>query len=132
MFFDKFGELTKTLDEKTSSAIELTKSKNRIDGEKTLANKELKKIGAFYYERFKTGVIEDAILSYCQKAKEEIQRIKEPKNPPEKKSNLNNCPSRGETNELGMKFCTNAVEVYNQNKRKNYFVPTAIQKSEST
>ena len=50
--FEKLGEVAKNIGDRTNDAIETTKLNNKINGEKSAAEAELKKIGAFYYEQY--------------------------------------------------------------------------------
>ncbi len=71
-FFDKLNQVAKNIGDRTTDAIETTKLNGRITSEKTAANEELLKIGRYYYERYLTGQADEAVLEFCQAAKNHL------------------------------------------------------------
>lgn len=121
--FEKLGEVAKNIGDRTSDAIETTKLNNKINGEKSAAEAELKKIGAFYYEQYtNSGDVAPEVLEYCQVAKAhydavleaqaEINRIKSENQterivPVAQAAPVDmKCPNCGTINAPGTKFCS--------------------------
>ena len=123
-FFDKLGEMAKNIGDRTGDAIETNKLGSKIKAETEAAGEELKKIGAFYYERFaQDGKADPEVLEFCQGAKShydaaveaqaEIDRIKA-ENEAAKAAAVPEtpavpagitCPSCGAANAPDTRFC---------------------------
>lgn len=122
--FDKLSDLAKNISEKTTDAIETGKLTNKINSEKNLAGEELKKIGAFYYERYmESGEAAPEVLEFCENAKAhydaaeeaqaEINRIRAESEaakeaaaaPVQPAVSGNICHECGTENAGGVKFC---------------------------
>lgn len=54
-FLDKLTDAASMIGDKAGDAIEITKLKTKITGEKKAIERELAKIGRIYYERQKSG-----------------------------------------------------------------------------
>lgn len=127
-FFDKLSDMAKNIGDKTGDAIETTKLGSKIKAEHEAAGEELKKIGAFYYERFAQGCeVAPEVQEACQAAKAhydaaaeaqaEIDRIKAeneaaraaaesvPAQATGQEQEGITCPNCGATNPDGTKFC---------------------------
>lgn len=132
-FFDKLGEITKSIGDKTTDAIETGKLNNKINSEKAAAGEDFKKIGEYYYGKYMEGVeVAPEVVEFCNSAKAhfdavteaqaQIERIKA-ENEAEKAAAAPVmpaasavatapvggivCPSCGTTNSEGTKFCQN-------------------------
>ena len=124
--FDKLSDLAKNITEKTTDAIETGKLTNKINSEKNLAGEELKKIGAFYYEKYvESGEAAPEVLEFCESAKAhydaadeaqaEIDRIRAESEAAKAAAAVsepvssapfgNICPECGKENGEGVKFC---------------------------
>lgn len=132
-FFDKLNQVAKNIGDKTSDAIETTKLNSKISAENAAAEKELKKIGEYYYSLFaESGEAAPEVMEICLAAKthydaamqaqSEIDRIKA-ENEAEKAtpapaaaaptaaptaapaSDGIICPSCGASNGSGTNFC---------------------------
>ena len=69
-FFDKLNDFAKNIGDKTTDAIETGKLNSKVNAEKNLAGEELKKIGAYYYEKFAAGeAVDPAVQEFCLAAK---------------------------------------------------------------
>jgi len=86
-FFDKLGEITKSIGDKTTDAIETGKLNNKINSEKAAAGEDFKKIGEYYYGKYMEGAeVAPEVVEFCNSAKAhfdaaaeaqaEIERIK--------------------------------------------------------
>ena len=126
-FFDKLGEITKSIGDKTTDAIETGKLNSKINSEKAAAGEDFKKIGEYYYGKYMEGAeVAPEIVEFCNSAKAhfdtateaqaQIERIKA-ENEAEKAAAAPAvatapvggivCPSCGTTNSEGTKFCQN-------------------------
>lgn len=115
-FFDKLNDLAKNIGDKTNDAIETTKLNSKINGEKSAAAENLRKIGEHYYSLFtSSGEAAPEVMEFCQSAKAhydaaaeaqtEIERIKA-ENEAETVASVGiNCPSCGAIVASGIKFC---------------------------
>lgn len=86
-FLDKLSDIAKGISDKTGDAIETNKLNSKISSESKEIDKSMKKIGEFYYEKYKSGeqladeMIEifakiDAHNLAIKEAQTEINRIK--------------------------------------------------------
>ncbi|MDR1117565.1 MAG: zinc ribbon domain-containing protein [Oscillospiraceae bacterium] len=122
-FLDKLGDLAKNLGDKTQDAIETTKLNSKINGEKNAAAECMRKIGEYYYGRYKEDGQADPELAELYAAIDghnqtiadaqgEIDRIKsesaaqsaaaQPAAAPGGAS----CTACGKVNPAGTKFCS--------------------------
>lgn len=125
-FFDKLGNLAKTVGDKTSDVVEITKLNTKISSEKSAIADIQKKIGEYYYNKHASGVeLDEDVINLCNmidehnknisKAQEDIANIKQDKpttkepqvepSTPSEEANVK-CPTCGATNLVGAKFCT--------------------------
>ncbi len=127
-FFDKLSDMAKNIGDKTGDAIETSKQNSKIKTEHEAADDELKKIGAFYYERFaQGGEVAPEVQEACQAAKghyeaaaaaqAEIDRIKAENEAASATEEVPSaraagtvpdgitCPKCGAANIPGTKFC---------------------------
>mgnify|MGYP001533711145 CR=1 FL=1 len=124
-FFDKLGEITKNVGDKTNDMIEINKLNSKIKTERTAIETVKAELGALYWAKFEAGTqLDDDAAELCAKIKgsfeaiagfeAEIKRIKEEN---EKKpepapaaaatpvAEGTFCPSCGAKIASGAKFC---------------------------
>ena len=105
-FFDKLGEITKNVGDKTNDMIEINKLNSKIKTERTAIETVKAELGALYWAKFEAGTqLDDDAAALCAKMKgsfeaiagfeAEIKRIKEenekkPEPAPEKPKRI--CP----------------------------------------
>ena len=87
-FFDKLGEITKNVGDKTNDMIEINKLNSKIKTERTAIETVKAELGALYWAKFEAGTqLDDDAAELCAKIKgsfeaiagfeAEIKRIKE-------------------------------------------------------
>ena len=133
-FLDKLSGVAKNLGDKAGEAIETTKLNSKISSEKSAIEGVYKKIGEYYYQQYKSGVVlpEEAAV-FCteidghntaiEEAKAEIDRIKtetaaaaaapaapSPAPVPVLADEGIICPSCANENPRGTKFCQGCGE----------------------
>ena len=128
-FFDKLGEITKNVGDKTNDMIEINKLNSKIKTERTAIETVKAELGALYWAKFEAGTqLDDDAAALCAKMKgsfeaiagfeAEIKRIKEEnEKKPEPASAAaapaasapvaegTFCPSCGAKIASGAKFC---------------------------
>ena len=128
-FFDKLGEITKNVGDKTNDMIEINKLNSKIKTERTAIETVKAELGALYWAKFEAGTqLDDDAAALCAKMKgsfeaiagfeAEIKRIKEEnEKKPEPASAAaapaasapvaegTFCPSCGAKSASGAKFC---------------------------
>lgn len=125
-FFDKLGDLTKNIGDKTTDAIETGKLNSKIGSETAAAAAQLQKVGEFYYAKFAAGEqVSPEALEFCQaaaahyaaaeKAQAEIDRIRAENDAaraassavaaPPRSAAGPACTSCGAVNAPGTRFC---------------------------
>ena len=78
-FMDKIKQGAKTIGNKTSDAIEITKLNNTINTEKYNAKEEFKKIGEYYYNLFveDPAKVDESVLEFCEAAQAHFIKAEE-------------------------------------------------------
>ena len=87
-FFDKLGELTKSVGDKTNDMIETNKLNGKIKAEKAAIEAVKAELGALYWAKFEAGAqLDEDAAALCEKIRAsfeniagfeaEIQRIRE-------------------------------------------------------
>ena len=127
-FFDKLGEITKSVGDKTNDMIEINKLNSKIKAERAAIETGKAELGALYWSKFEAGAKLDAdAMELCAKIQgsfdaiagfeAEIKRIKEEnekKSQPEPAACVPGAPLSGESMfcsncgakvALGTKFC---------------------------
>lgn len=69
-FLDKVQQAARTVGDKASDAVEITKLESKIHGEKKTMNEALQKIGEVYFEKYLAGEELDAeVIEFCETIK---------------------------------------------------------------
>lgn len=74
-FLDKLTDAVATVADKTSDAVETTKIKTRINGEKKDIDAEFIKLGKILYEKIKDGEEGSEMIDACIKAIDQHKEI---------------------------------------------------------
>lgn len=74
-FLDKLTDAVATVADKTSDAVETTKIKTRINGEKKDIDAEFVKLGKILYEKIKDGEESSEMIDACIKAIDQHKEI---------------------------------------------------------
>lgn len=125
-FFDKVQDFVKSASDKTSEAIEVSKMKATIAGEKRAVNEQMAKLGEIYYAQYKdNGGLTPEAVNICmtidkhnakiEECQAEIQRINDANAEKRAAKNAGNvhgdgeveCPECHSANPEGTKFCGN-------------------------
>ncbi len=75
-FFDKLGEITKSVGDKTNDMIETNKLNSKIKAERNAIEGVKAELGALYWAKFEAGVqLDEDGAALCAKIKESLENI---------------------------------------------------------